>query len=246
MYDVAICTHNRADIVSQTILPYLAAGNVPRERVHLFVTPGQEDTYRSLVPQELYGHIHTGGTGLANNRNAVVQHFPADTPVVQFDDDVRALLQLTPSGKLAEVTDPDSLICQAFDIISRTRATIWGVYPVANAFYMRRKTSAGLLFLIGQCMGFLNRPDELVSVNDKDDYERSLLRYETDGLVVRLDSVSCKAGGVRRNKGGLQHDQRIENNNDAVRYLLKRWPALVKPKKPRPDGYMEIRLINLH
>jgi hypothetical protein len=155
---------------------------------------------------------------------------------------VQALLQLDSKGSLTVVSDANSLIEQAFQAIAKTPATIWGVYPVSNAYFMRPRISAGLLFLIGQCMGFLNRPDELVSVNDKDDYERSLLRYEADGLVVRLDSITCKAGGVRRNKGGLQNNQRIENNNAAVRYLINRWPALVKPKKARDDGYMEIRL----
>jgi hypothetical protein len=243
-YSVAICTHSRSQNISERTLAYLTSANVPPEAIHLFVTPGQESDYARDVPRELYGELHTGGYGLAGNRNSVVQYFPEGHPVVQLDDDVQSLMALRSNGTLTPVVDAHDLFMKAFSLLEKSNATIWGVYPVCNGFFMKNRVSRGLLFCIGQCMGFLNRPSELISVDDKDDYERSLLRYVTDGEVLRLDMITAKAGGVRKNSGGLQNDKRLGNNNLAVQYLKNQYPAFVREKASRPDGYREIRLLN--
>lgn len=243
-YYVSVCSHNRHDSIGTRTLRTLHEAGVPRQAIHVFVTPGQETIYQQSIPSHLYAEIHTGAPGLAGNRNAATRTLPNGAPVVQLDDDVLAVQQLT-GDRLTKVTDLDSLLRSTFNALAKTPATLWGIYPVPNAFYMSPRISTGLKFCIGQLMGFINRHEEILTCNDKDDYERSLLRYEQDGEILRFDFLTVKTPGVRTNPGGLQSTKRLENNRDAVTYMLRRWPEYVRLKsKTRDNGYLEIRLID--
>jgi hypothetical protein len=242
-YQVAICTHNRWETINHGTLRVLKDTGIPTQRIHLFITPGQEPQYEATLDPALYGHLHTGGTGLAANRNAATRAFPKHTRLVQADDDLKAIQQLTPDGKLQTLTNLDPFLQEAFTITRHHKATMWGVYPVPNAFFMRPRISTGLKFLIGQLQGYTTNPTETIQAPDKDDYERTLLRYHADGQVIRFDHITVQANGVRKNAGGLQDGNRVPKNNQAVTYLMNRWPQNVKPSKTRPDGYQEIRLV---
>lgn len=241
-YYAAVCSHNRHEVIAGRTLKTLHDGGVPRKAVHVFVTPGQETAYREHIPRHLYGEIMTGAPGLWANRNAATLTFPEGANVISLDDDVLAVQQLE-RNKLVTVRDLDATFSAAFSALAKTDATLWGIYPVPNAFYMTPRLSRGLKFCIGQLMGFINRQDEILTCRDKEDYERTLLRYESDGEVIRFDFLAAKSPGMRTDPGGQQSTRRLENNRDAVTYMLRRWPEYVRPKsRTRDNGYLEIRL----
>lgn len=243
-YQVSICTHNRPQQISTHTLRMLADGGVPADRVHLFVTPGQEKDYQNAVDPALYGHLHTGAPGLAANRNAATAYFPQHARIVSCDDDLQAIETLTPDGqKLQPITDVDTFYQRTFLDLRTTGASLWGIYPVRNAYFMRTGLTTSLKFCIGMMFGYLNRKNETITISEKEDYERTLLRWHTDGVVNRYGHITVKAPPVRKNPGGMQDGTRNENARNSVAYLQARWPQNVRLGKVR-DGYQEIRLVN--
>ena len=242
-YEVAIVSHARPQQLADRTLKTLRNGNVDPARIRVFVTPGQEDDYRSIIDPSLLRSVETGGAGLANNRNAINRYYPEGTPVVELDDDVLAIQQMS-GDSLANISDIGKFFTDAFTIMSAGSATLWGVYPVANAYFMKPRVSEGLLFCIGHLHGFLNRPSETMMLNYKQDYEKSLMRYVADGEVIRFDMVCAKVAPMRSGSGGNTANTRTEENERDVQYLIENWPQYVKPTKRRPDGYLEVRLLN--
>lgn len=242
-YEVAIVSHARPQQLAERTLKCLRDGGVPAEKIRVFVTPGQEEQYRDEIDESLYGAIETGGTGLANNRNAINRYYDENTPIVELDDDILAVQMLNGSD-LATVSDLDKTFADTFRIMARGSATMWGVYPVANAYFMKPRINSGLLFCIGHLHGFLNRRSETMRLNYKQDYEKSLMRYVADGEVIRFDMMCAKAAPMRSGSGGSQNHDRTEENERDVHYLLSEWPQYVRISKRRPDGYLEVKLLN--
>lgn len=235
----AIKSHGRAaGIASRTCSTLLQAG-VPGELVDVFVTPDQLEDYQNAVGDRV--NVLPGGFGMLGQMRAMRDHYAEGARVVHADDDLTGVYRLA-GDALEQVTDLPELVDEAYAVCDQVGASLWGVYPVPNPFFMSVRARTGLAFCIGQLYGWTNRKAEDYSCPDKDDYERSLIRYEADGTVVRLEDVCVRAGRIRGNPGGLQTESRRQLNTDAVDYLMGRWPDLVAEKKPRADGYREIRL----
>jgi hypothetical protein len=240
-YAVAVISHRRPTRCAAT-LTLLAAGGVDRGRVHVFVSdPADVPAYQAAAPG---WNILPGSPTLPGNRNHVSRHFPAGHPVVCSDDDIDGVVELTPDGKkLRPVTDLHSLFLRGFAEATAAGATLWGLNSSANPFYMSPKVAAGLKFIIGNIHGLFNRPDEQLTCACKDDYERSLLRYEADGVVVRLDYAAAKhaydgnAGGLAAYSGRTAATAQAD-----VDSLMRRWPGLVHLNTRRKSPYPEILL----
>jgi hypothetical protein len=243
-YAVAVITHRRPTICAAT-LQLLATGGVGNDRITVFVSDAAElPAYRAAAPGWDFRH---GAPGLAAQRNAVSAYYPAGQPVVCCDDDIApgGVVELGPDSTLRPVTDLHSLFLRGFTEARTIGATLWGVYPAANAYFMRRRVATGLRFCIGVVHGVVNRPDEQLTCACKDDYERSLLRWEADGSVARLDWVA-----VRHNydgtPGGLiaTGGRTTETSRRDTEYLMARWPGIVRINPRRKSPYTEILLRN--
>lgn len=208
--------------------------------VTVWVTPGQEDEYRAALPDGMV--VKTGRLGVAENHNAATEQTPEGEPVVWCDDDLTGFVQY--DGKtLSPVGEILPLWATLFDTLQSQRLTLWGIVPVANHFYMGTDLKVGLYFCIGQHYGVLNQPHLLSTIDNKDDYERSLLHYEQDGGVLRASFFGVKAKPVYGYPGGLQADDQKDRETESLASaasLMERWPLLVHQNKRR--GPMEILL----
>lgn len=236
----SIKTHLRAGAIREkTVRTFLEAG-VPADAIDVFCTPDQLEEYQEAVGDLV--RVVPGGYGLRGQAIARRDYYDEGARVVHADDDLTGVWRLS-GDRLEPVTDLPGLVDEAYELCEKVGASLWGVYPVPNPFFMSSRARIGLAFCIGQLLGVLNRKGEDYACPDKDDYEISLLRYEADGAVVRLEDVAVRAGRIRGNPGGMQADgERRRVNSEAVDRLLARWPDLVVEKKPRADGYREIRL----
>lgn len=232
--------------MGERTLRLLADRGVPREDVHLFVTPGQEGAYRSAVDSALYGHLHTGAPGVVGQREVVHHTFPEGAQLVQLDDDLRNVEQLAANGEgLEPVTYLPGIVPSA-EQLAAAGARLWGTYPVRNAYFMRQRNRTGLVFLPGWLWGCLNshEPARMAVHDQKDDYERTLRWWSLDGAVLRLDWVA--ADTLMYQPGGMQaadRPDRRQANRDAVRYLLQNWPHVVRVKKRTGPVGLEVRLV---
>lgn len=239
-YAVSIISHRRPVRCALTVAMMLERA-VPADAITVHVSdPADIPAYQEAMPLT---RIIPGAPTLPGNRNAVTAHHPEGTPVVCADDDIDGVVRLGEDGKLTQVPDLAALFSEGFETARDFGATLWGLAPSANAFYMKRRVGTGLKFVIGNIHGLLNRRAERLTCHVKDDYERSLLRYTTDGTVVRLDWVAAQhkyngnTGGLAAYGGRTTHTAQAD-----VDSLTHRWPDLVHINPRRKSPYPEILL----
>ena len=210
----------------------LVAAGVDPEIVTIWVTPGQEDDYRATAPRGM--RVESGEATLHANRNFASLMTPERAEIVWCDDDVTGWVALSGS-KVGPVRDVMPYWTQFFEVAQRERISLWSVAPTPNPFYMSARTKVGLYYAYGAHYGVLNRPELQVTLEAKEDYERTLLHYEADGAVLRFDFFSMHASKVGETPGGLQ-DTLIDRETIAlaeVQSLMARWPALIQPNRRR-------------
>lgn len=235
---ICIPSYKRPDV---TTLKLLSAFKV--EDIYIFLNNYDSDVemkadaklYKEKVFEYLKDEVniielHTHGISQA--RNAILNFWPQDTEIVMLDDDIQSICQLTVNKKLAPM-DSNGIkmfFQMAFSNLRRNYKQLWGVYPVANGFFMNGEVKNG--FIIGTCFGVINsriRFDENLKL--KEDYDFTL-SHIAQGGVARFNFITVKAKHYT-NKGGCQNYRTDELEAQSAEYLLKKWPKLVKlnPKR---------------
>lgn len=246
-YEVAIPSYHRSHLLPKRTVPMLVNGGVAPGRITVFVSDVTEmDAYRTSLDSYGYSGVRLaeGASGMAGNRNAIARAYPAGVPVLNADDDLEGISRRVGSKRLEPVADVHGLIETGFRLVRQHGYTLWGVYPVLNAYFMKPGYTADLRFCVGTFFGVLNRPTETITIPCKEDYERTLMRWERDGGVIRFNDVAIHHK-YAVNPGGMQDgDERtIETTRLAAEALSRRWPGVVKLNTRRSDTeYTEITL----
>jgi hypothetical protein len=245
-YQIAIPSHDRSHEINQHTLRYLADTGIPKEKIRVFVAPDQVAAYEQNTDAGLYEELVPTVLGIRGNRNAITNFYPDGIPLVQADDDVRHIGKWQDEKTLVRVDNLSELIEDCFTKSDLVGASLWGFYPVSNPFFMKPRERYGLSFISGQFYGLYNRHDEILQAETKSDYERAILRFIADGIVLRFEDLTTlagKVGGAKGgNKGGLQSLDRATMNEQGTTYLLNTYPDFVTEKKSRDNGYREIKL----
>lgn len=242
-YQIAIPSAGRADTIMEQTMGLLIASNVDPARISVFVPDDSSaEAYRSVLPDSVTirpGH----GWGMRQARNAIARAYPAGTNLVQIDDDLTEIATTTDRKTLDPVKDIDALIRKG---IETSDGHLWCLYPVPNPFFMRPGLTrrGGLWYAVGAWFGYRVTLDEteLVELDDKEDFERSVRFYLRDGEVVRLDSYTYKTkfyGGT----GGMQAYRTPETIEKGARALAERYPDLAHYRMAK-SGRAEIKLLD--
>jgi len=242
-YVVAIPTYKRYNEITTKTLPTLKRGKVDKKRIYVFVaSKSEERLYREKMDPDTYHKIVVGKKGLVPQRRYISQYFPENTKIVSMDDDVQNMIQLKRDDSLKKIANLDTLFKRFFNVLDKKGLYLWGVYPVKNNLFMKRKTTTDLRFIIGVVHGYINRHSKdlypsMKSVS-KEDIEQSILFYLKDGGIVRFNDITFTT--KFNAPGGLGVD-RFQMNKNAQEYLVKTYPGIAKAKF-RPDGTPEITL----
>lgn len=241
-FEVAIPTYARPQQVHDLTLATLAAGNVPADRVTLFVADdAQRAIYEARLPSGWPGRLVVGGEGIRAQRNVIHDHYPAGTRVLVMDDDVRRVYQMDDRRQQVDLA---ALSDDTFGMLEAQRLHLCGVYPTDQPFWMSRLVSADLRPVIGTLYWHIARPGALppLTVEDAEDVEFTVLNFLRDGAVLRRNDVGLITR-FRTEPGGLQvlpgRPERIEAG---ARALADRWPYLVTAK-PGYQGLLQARLV---
>jgi hypothetical protein len=123
---------------------------------------------------------------------------------------------------------------------------LWGVYPLVNSYFMTYKITTDLRFIVGPMWGMINRhrPDLKLTVDEKENSERTLQFWVADGAVLRFNNVGIETK-YYKNKGGMQAEgkNRKEEALKSVYYLNKMYPNLTKISLTKKNGMPEIKFI---
>ena len=226
---IAIPSYRRSKIISKKTLRFLHEVDYPTKLITIFVANQEEaELYKSDISPDLYGQIVTGVLGLKEQRNFISQSYPEDIIIVQMDDDVDRIV--------CPYLSFQQILQKGYIELTLNNCGLWGIMPNDDGRKMSDVVTTHLTHILGSFFICRNHRDIILTTNEKEDYERSIIYFLRYGSVRRY-----KGAGVRTkygiNEGGLQQPGRIGRMADESKYLSEKYPTLCKiiTKKEMPD-----------
>ena len=176
-----------------------------------------------------------------------------------MDDDIKNIMQLVVKRNSSKVSksikstkktvkhieDLDAFIRRAFEMCIESNIFLWGVYPLVNPYFMSYKVTTDLRFIVGPMWGMINRHrnDLKLTIDEKENSERTLQFWVADGAVLRFNNIGIETK-YYKNKGGMQEEgkDRKEEALKSVYYLHKIYPTLTKISLTKKNGMPEIKM----
>jgi len=246
-YIIAIPSYKRAETLRDKTLTTLKEHRIPAERIHVFVaTPEEKDLYAKTLEAGTYGKLIVAIPGMAAVRNFITGYYPVGQRIVNIDDDIKGFLEFSETARRHEMPlrNLDGFIKRAFAQSQKTGFRLWGIYPVPNGFFMRAgEPSTDLKYIIGAFWGITNPGLDVlkVTIDDKEDYLRSLIMYVADGGVLRFRDIAPKTAYYKE-AGGMQEERTMNRVTKSAEALHKAFPDLTKLNATKKSGFLELRL----
>lgn len=244
---IAIPSYRRAETVKKKTLAYLAKCNVPQQDIYIFVANSVEaQIYKNALRGYAY-NIITGVETLQGQRGFIQQWFSPGEFILNFDDDVDGLFYADFINKKLELlTDLTSLAALGEKLMLEHGTKIFGVYAVANHFFMNPTPSTDLKYIVGCFWGCIidPSPELQVELEDKEDFERSIKYYIKFGAVVRINSV-CVKTNYYKEPGGMQVTRTKKRVTDSALALVEKYPYHCKINTAKKnEEFAEVKLIS--
>jgi len=251
-YKIAIPSYKREKILEEKTLSLLKKHKIPKEKIYIFVAnEEQKELYvKSLSPY--YKEIIVGEVGMKEIRNFITNYFDEGEYIMNFDDDLKDFEELikdkekgkefsrkTHSRKLENL---EEFILRGFKKLEDTSLQLFGVYPASNPFFMKTTETTRLEFCVGSCWGHINDKEFILSIDNKEDFERTLLSYNKYGGVVRFNHIS-PITKYYKEEGGMNDNRTYEDDFKSCEFLCNKYPTLVKMTRTRKSGMPMIRVI---
>ena len=242
---IAIPSYKRAETLRDKTLTVLQHYRIPANKIHVFVAnKAEHDTYKATLKPGSYGHLHIAEPGMAAVRNFITRFFPVGKPIFNMDDDIRGFIEYSAGAKRNE--RPLRSLSAAIDAgFAKARATgfrLFGFYPVANGYFMKDSVTTDLRYIIGSVWGVLNPgPVLTVTIDDKEDYLRSVIMYVLDGGVIRFGNIAPESAYYKE-PGGMQEERTMNRIDASARAMVAAFPDLVKINLTKKSGMPEVRL----
>jgi hypothetical protein len=239
----AVPSYRRPEGCATRTVTRLAQLGVALTAIEVWLSdPDETAAYQHHLPAEV--RVRPGAPTLRGNRAAIMRGHP-NTDVVFCDDDLDDVVLLDAESGKARPARPGAFaaaVAEGFALARAHGLRLWGVAPVPNHYFMKSEPTVGRSFCIGSLYG-LRVPAEpspyVTNHDEKEDYERSLRAWERDGAVVRLNHVAPKTT-YYRGGGGMVDGRTVEAQEDAVRFIERRWPGAVRRNTRRKSEYPEI------
>ena len=203
-FNVVIPSLGRPKILVERTLKTL--GNFPKENIYIFVIPDELDLYKS----ELHGYnVIPSVLGCNQSKRLISNFFPENAKLVFLDDDLKGFYKKKGS-QLVQV-EAIEVFKTSFSQMATCEASLCGIYPAKNPYFMRIKTRKGLSFCIGQYQALYNKREifNTFEYNILEDYERCI-RYFLDYNVIRLDNYTLDAD-YNKLEGGWQTESQLRH-----------------------------------
>ena len=264
---IAIPTYKRSETLRDKTLKMLIGYGFTIGEIYIFVANEEEKKiYEQVNPG--YQYI-LAEKGVKNVRNFMVRYFKQGEKIVYFDDDIEEIQEcffdfnkirgkmakskseIIKKGKsLRKIENLKKFIEEAFRMIEYLRLGIWGVYLPANAFFMKETGERGwvttnLRYIPAGFYGVVNdKMIDVATIDDKEDYERTIHFYLKYGGVLRFNNIAMQTKYYVE-KGGMQEERTKERVLDSAIYLAKKYPFLCKLNLKKASGFAEIKFISI-
>lgn len=243
-YVIAIPSYKRSKTVKEKTLSTLTRLGVNPDKVTVFVGDAEQLVeYTEVLADTPYKNIVVGVPGMGAIRNFIQTYYPEGTYILNLDDDLIEIQFRQDEKNLVPITNLDEIAKAGFEACEETGAHLWGIYAASNPFFMKDRVAKGLYYIIGSMWGCINRHGDKynVSLDDKEDYERSIKYYHEDGVVCRLDYITVKSNYYKE-PGGMQVTRTTDRIEQSARILAERWPDYCKMYFRETTGHAELKL----
>lgn len=244
-YRIAIPSYKRSKTLRDKTLSMLKRHCIDPSIIDVFcANESERDEYEKTLDRSTYCRIIVGVVGMMNIRNFIQSYYDEGTRVVCIDDDIKDVVKIEKDGdkRFSELKGLDSFFNYCFAVTEQLGGRYWGIYAAANAFFMKRAICAGLYYLIGSFWGMVvsHSKDLYVTMDDKEDFERSVRAYLKYGKVVRMNFVTVKSSYYTE-KGGMQEERTEERVEWSAKKLMTMFPDQVVVNNAR-KRHFEVKL----
>lgn len=247
-YKIAIPSFKREKTLVKKTLKYLIDDcKELQSNIYIFVADEDEaKRYGKEILDARYGlcRLVVGVHTLMGQRNFIQYYFPENTYVINFDDDVDGLFYAN-EKKLHLLTNLRPVIEHGYKSMLYHSTAIFGVYPVANHFFMDERTTTELKYIVGCFWGCIIKHDKALEVEleDKEDFERSIKYFIKFKKVIRINSI-CVKTNYYKEPGGMQVTRTPKRVDDSAKYLIEKYPAYcVLNTAKKNKEFTEIKLV---
>lgn len=242
---IAIPSYKRAETLRDKTLTVLQHYRIPASKIHVFVANTQEhDTYKATLKPGTYGHLHIAEPGMAAVRNYITRFFPVGKAIFNMDDDIRGFIEYSAAAKRNEksLQSLSGFIDSGFAQARKTGFRLFGTYPIPNGYFMKPTITTDLRYLPGGAWGIINPGPILnITIDDKEDYLRTLMMYILDGGVIKFNGIAPLTVGYQGD-GGMQEERTLDRIDASARAMVAAFPDLVKINLTKKSGKPEVRL----
>jgi hypothetical protein len=185
-YSIAIPTLNRVELFTRKTYRLLERYHL-LDRVTLFLqTDADVAAYTTAFPDLKYV---VAPVGFVACTNFICDHYPIGHPILQVHDDIAQIYDLI-GGKCVQTENADQIFQNVFRLMKQESCNLGGVYPMRNAKFMARQPeyTTDLRFIHDPITLMFNQRIRLDDPH-KTDWQRTILYYQQDGGVLRLNHV---------------------------------------------------------
>jgi len=184
MFQIAIPTYRRYDIVRRRTLAFLQLNGIPASRITLFVASEEEHSIYSLCINEPYRpKLVIGHLGIHNQRVFMEAHYPPGTPVLFLDDDICRIKSPFTSLSFEEQ------VGTSFTLAAAEGCRLWGIHPNDHGLSLKDEAIVGLRFCIGSCYGLVVGQENSYPRQLTEDYDRTVQCWRRDGKILRFNGL---------------------------------------------------------
>ena len=127
------------------------------------------------------------------------------------------------------------LINEGFQLLDLHQFKLFGIYPIDNPFFMKYTTdnynqfiTTKLTYIVGCFYGYYNdRNTNILNVENKEDYERSIKYFIEYGGNIRFDNITLKTN-YYQGHGGLNNPDRWNDADLCAKKLIQLYPDYCK------------------
>jgi len=241
-YVIAIPSYKREDTLLKNTLKILRKHGISHTKIKIFVADEEQlYAYKNVIPPMWYDKITVAVSGMGSVRNYMTSHFSEGKKIFYMDDDIREVFILENRTERRELEDLDSLIRKGFEEIEKRKLRLFGIYPVPNPYFrLKDEYKVGLSYIIGSMYGVINDRSIKVTMDDKEDYQRSILYFIKYGANFRFNWVSPLTSYYKE-KGGMQETRTKERVLSSAVELSEAYPELCSLNLDKKSGYAEIK-----
>lgn len=242
-YRIAIPSYKRSKTIREKTLKYLLDDcRINPDMIDIFVADLDElRDYEYLKEEGL--RIIVGRPTLRAQRNFITNYYPEGSKIINMDDDISGIYKRINDKEKKLFTDLIKMFDIGFNECLRANTKLFGICAVLNPLFMKAAISTNLKYIVGCFWGQIidHSPDLTITLEDKEDYERTIKYFHKFRAVVRMNMFAPKTAYYSEG-GGMQVTRTEERVTASALFLLKNYPQYCKLNVSKKSKHTEIKL----